>query len=187
MKNYKVGDTVYLKAFVANVDKSDPEKTYGVNFVRGNYVIQAWPDCEAIIDELPVAEQVKPVLPKDVANEMDLYKAASCALSTYLKGAALNATEAKATHQYLYSYLSDNLLRDTRVKTLVNAWCSGYTVEHDYQILTGTELMKTAIDDWNAFPDNDETLFEWYPNLAKVLPNKKYKVNPQLEFEEVDE
>jgi hypothetical protein len=57
----------------------------------------------------------------------------------------------------------------------------------DCRILTGTELIKVAVDDWNAFPDNDETLFEWYPDLAKVLPNKKYKVNPQLEFEEVDE
>lgn len=54
------------------------------------------------------------------------------------------------------------------------------------QILTGAELMRTAIDDWTAFTDNDETLFEWYPELAKILPNKKYKVTPQLEFEEAD-
>lgn len=57
----------------------------------------------------------------------------------------------------------------------------------DYQVLTGAELIRTAIDDWQNFADNDETLIQWYPQLNIVLPNKKYRVWPELQFEEVDE
>ncbi len=57
----------------------------------------------------------------------------------------------------------------------------------DYQILTGAELMRTAIDDWQNFADNDETLIQWYPKLDVVLPNKKYKAWPELQFEEAED
>lgn len=187
MKDYKVGDTVYLKAFVANVDKSDPEKTYGVNFVRGNYVIQAWPDCEAIIDELPVAEPVMPVLPKDVADELEDYKITGFDLVDYFSAFNERADDVENSNKYAYDNTDE--INSQRVANLANAWCNGYTIEKESecQIISGAELMRTAIDDWNAFPDNDETLFDWYPELAKVLPDKKYKVWPMLEFEEAGE
>lgn len=57
----------------------------------------------------------------------------------------------------------------------------------DCQVLTGAELIKTAIDDWQNFADNDETLTQWYPQLNTVLPHKKYRVYPELQFEEVEE
>ena len=55
----------------------------------------------------------------------------------------------------------------------------------DYQVLTGAELIRTAIDDWQNFTDNDVTLIQWYAKLDIVLPNKKYGVSPMLDFEEV--
>ncbi len=61
------------------------------------------------------------------------------------------------------------------------------TEDGDYQILTGAELIKTAVDDWLNFANNDETLIQWYPKLGVVLPNKKYVVSPMLDFEEVNE
>ncbi|KRM79487.1 hypothetical protein FC84_GL001667 [Lapidilactobacillus dextrinicus DSM 20335] len=57
----------------------------------------------------------------------------------------------------------------------------------DYQVLTGAELIRTAIDDWLNFTDNDVTLIQWYPKLDVVLPNKKYVVSPMLDFEEVED
>lgn len=126
MKNYKVGDTVYLKAFVANVDKSDPEKTYGVNFVRGNYVIQAWPDREAIIDELPTAEPVKPVLPKGVADEMEAYKEYGDDFNEYI----YNVMAVPDTHYLIKTH--DAFIRsNVTVETLLNAWNNGYTIEQE--------------------------------------------------------
>ena len=55
----------------------------------------------------------------------------------------------------------------------------------DYQVLTGAELIRTAIDDWQNFTDNDVTLIQWYAKLDIVLPNKKYVVSTMLGFEEV--
>lgn len=59
--------------------------------------------------------------------------------------------------------------------------------EKEYWILTGAEFIRTAIDDWLNFTDNDVTLIQWYPKLDVVLPNKKYVVSPMLDFEEVED
>lgn len=134
MKEYKVGDTIYLKAFVANVDKSDPEKTYGVNFVRGIYGVQAWPDCEAIIDELPVAEPVKPIIPKDVADELEDAKKTFNDFYAYLD----SADRVWQPKTYTYVFSSD-ANRDAKIKIMSDAWYNGYTVEKElvYNLILG--------------------------------------------------
>lgn len=53
----------------------------------------------------------------------------------------------------------------------------------DNQILTGAELMRTAIDDWQWI--DDMSLFDWYPELKTVRATKKYLVTSELLFEEV--
>ena len=53
----------------------------------------------------------------------------------------------------------------------------------DNQILTGAELMRTAIDDWQWI--DDMSLFDWYSELKTVRATKKYLVTSELLFEEV--
>jgi len=131
-KEHKVGDTIYVKCTIAQIDGDDHEKPYGIKFVDWDYGTPAWPNRSDIIDELPTAEPVKPVLPKKVADEMDFYKNAKFGLTMYLKDTVLNTTVTKATNKCLYSYLSDKLLQDVqddRTMALINAWNNGYTVE----------------------------------------------------------
>lgn len=59
--------------------------------------------------------------------------------------------------------------------------------EEEYQILTGAELMRKAVYDWQKFANDDRTLIQWFPELSNVLKNKKYRVSPILDFEEIDE
>jgi hypothetical protein len=55
--------------------------------------------------------------------------------------------------------------------------------DSDNQILTGAELMRTAIDDWQWI--DDMSLFDWYPELTTVRAKRKYLVTSELLFEEV--
>lgn len=60
--------------------------------------------------------------------------------------------------------------------------------EDDSIIYTGAELIRTAVDDWADFSEGDEKLMDWFPELADLLPKKKYKTDPQLMcIEEVEE
>ena len=52
--------------------------------------------------------------------------------------------------------------------------------EDDSIIYTGAELIRTAVDDWADFSEGDEKLMDWFPELADLLPKKKYKTDPQL-------
>lgn len=52
----------------------------------------------------------------------------------------------------------------------------------DNQILTGAELIRTAIDDWQWV--DDMSFFDWYSDLKIARSKKKYIVTPELYFEE---
>ena len=58
--------------------------------------------------------------------------------------------------------------------------------KEEYWILTGADLIKTAVDDWQAFDDDDLSLIEWFPELSRVKSYKKYKVWSELQFEEIE-
>lgn len=170
MKQYKVGDTVYLKAFVANVDKSDPEKTYGVNYVRGMYGVQGWPDNDAIIDELPTAEPVKPVLPKAVADELESAKENCNNFYGFLRDCN-SETHPEANQFVFYSCGSS----DSRIKILSDAWYIGYTIKPEptrYNLILGTNPAdncvaffknngSVAIDCCALYSDLDEDAFQF--------------------------
>lgn len=113
MRDYKVGDTIYIKETVTAVDQYDSKKTY-----RGEY--GSWLDNKSIIGELPVAEPVKPVLPEDVADELE--KAKNNILNFY---GYLDST-LPLMNSFVFGHLSD---RDARIKILSDAWYNGYTVE----------------------------------------------------------
>lgn len=132
-------------------------------------------------------EVKKPTLPQKVIDEIKAYKAERTTLTPrtfdgFIQKAIASDQPFYASNDYWHDCEHENATKD-----LLNAWNNNYKIEDDFQIISGAELMRTAIDDWEAFPDNDETIFDWYPELAKVLPDKKYKVWPMLEFEEAGE
>lgn len=129
MRDYKVGDTIYIKDTVNNIDEHDPIGTY-----RGKYT--GWFANRTIIDELPPAEPVKPVLPKDVADELEDAKKSAYNFFGFLRECN-NKTYPETCHFMFY----DTVSSDTQIKILSDAWYNGYTVEKEprYKVyVTGT-------------------------------------------------
>lgn len=63
-----------------------------------------------------------------------------------------------------------------------------YAVGGDVMIYTGAELIQTAVDDWADFSEGNERLMDWFPELAEIMPLKKYKTDPMLNnIEEITE
>lgn len=119
MKEYKVGDTVYLKGVVKQIS--------GTFDTGSNYKI---PDdllisnCQ-IIDELPTAEPVKPVLPKAVADELKSAKKCGLHFVGYMNW-ALDG-DSPMTYSYIFKRGNNN----DNIKVMADAWYNGYTVEKE--------------------------------------------------------
>ena len=126
MKKYKVGDTIYIKTTVTEVDLDDPALTY-----RG--FDNEWIDTDTIVDELPTAEPTKPELPKGVADEME---------------------KAKRSHLSFYGYLQrtaggfafcSSASSDEQIKILPDAWYNGYTIKDKlYNIILGKNIIEVT-------------------------------------------
>lgn len=115
MKEYKVGDTIYVKDTVTDIDGDDSTATY-----YGNH--HGWLDNSCIIDGLP-AEPVKPVLPKAVADELDIAKNdLQISFDVYIGNIINRVSSAKASYHY-YIFNTNSIIK------LADAWRCGYTVE----------------------------------------------------------
>ncbi|MGK4178832.1 DUF1642 domain-containing protein [Lapidilactobacillus dextrinicus] len=131
MKKYDIGDDILVKGKVYGIDDSGTYQ-YLVDFDKpfGNNTSHYWVKNDYIVDELPTAEPVKPVLPKDVADEMEKAKEISLNLYGYLN------SKFPLTHSFVFDRLSE---RDERIKILSDAWYNGYTVEKEpvYNLILG--------------------------------------------------
>ncbi len=141
MKQYKVGDTIYVKGKIADVDHNETMLPYCV-VSSPNY--HFWASQESVVDELPTAEPVKPVLPKYVADEL-----------TEWRNSPHYVAEDTYFDQLIYEMISNSVescLVKTRnsfidgdigIKTLLDAWCNGYTVEKSkpklYNLILGID------------------------------------------------
>lgn len=119
MKKYKVGDTIYVKGTVADVD--DTIFPYYVDFGKG---IKALIASDNIVDELPTSEPVKPVLPKEVADELDIAKNKfQSSFDVYIEN-IIDSVSDKASYNY-YLFNTNAIIK------LADAWRYGYTVEKE--------------------------------------------------------
>lgn len=115
MKNYKVGDTIYIKDTVVCIDLEDTCITY-----RGH---NGWIENDTVVDELPTAEPVKPVLSKAVADELETTKKLNVTFDGYIMRVIDNHYLYTNSHTFWMN--SD----DGVIKILMDAWYNGYTVE----------------------------------------------------------
>lgn len=131
MKNYKVGDTVYVKGKITDVDHNETMLPYCV-VSSPNY--HFWASQESVLDELPTAEPVKSVLPKDVADELEDAKKSAYNFFGFLRDCN-NKTYPETCHFMFY----DTVSSDTQIKILSDAWYNGYTVEKEpvYNLILG--------------------------------------------------
>ena len=160
-KEYKLGDTIYVKGTVGQIDGDDHEKPYGIKFVDWDYGTPAWPNRSDIIDELPTAEPVKPVLPKEVGEELDIAKS-ELPFDVYIGNIFGGVSSAKASYHYYF----DNA---NAIIKLADAWRYGYTVEKTklYNLILNDDfngkiicLFKlTLVDElWAAYNIGDTSL-----------------------------
>ena len=119
MKKYKVGDTIYLKGKVKEID--DTTLPYCVDFVSN----KVWVTSDNIIDELPTAEPVKPALPKKVADELEIAKECKDSFDVYIMR-IINGHNAYENSHVFWNHSGDGV-----IKTLMNAYVNGYTVAKD--------------------------------------------------------
>ncbi|MFD1410615.1 DUF1642 domain-containing protein [Lapidilactobacillus gannanensis] len=125
MKEYKVGDTIYTKGTVVQIDGNDHEQPYCIKFVDRDYGNQAWPNRSAIIDELPTAKPAKPVLPKEVADELEGAKKYKKLFDVYI----MRIINDNTTYENSRAFWNNS--DDGVIKTLMDAWNNGYTVEKE--------------------------------------------------------
>lgn len=170
MKNYKVGDTIYVKGKIVEIDHDDTDLPYCVNVGPINGI---WPDRSDIIDELPPAEPVKPVLPKGVADELENYKSLYSTFHRYLHDSW--SDKFAAPNSYLY------LKNSHDEKILATAWYNGYTVEKEptwYIKVPGKFVRPTyyAINDGSlAFGYLDEDKKGYRDYSAHAFTNEEIK------------
>lgn len=166
MKNYKVGDTIYIKDTVNNIDEHDPIGTY-----RGKYT--GWFANRTIIDELPVAEPVKPVLPKGVADELETTKKLNVTFDGYIMRVIDNHYLYTNSHTFWMN--SD----DGVIKILMDAWYNGYTIEPEkkYNVfapkswIAGHEVENRVV----AFCKKNNGNIGYYQTCKQYLGASKYQ------------
>ena len=150
MKEYKVGDTIYVKDTVTDIDGDDSTATY-----YGNH--HGWLDNSCIIDELP-ADPVKPVLPKEVADEISFAKFIGVTFDRYIVR-ELTRSDYKDAATYAMIQSPDVL---NGIEVLLNAWDNGYTVakEKKYNLILGTDTDDgtNALFKLNYNPCTDDAL-----------------------------
>jgi len=136
-KKYKIGDTVYVKGTIGRTDD-----TRNPCYVEFDYGVEGWIPRNTIIDELPTAEPVKPVLPKVVGEELDSSKAdyAIQDFDLYIRNIIGCANSAKASNHY---YLNNT----NAIIKLADAWRYGYTIEKPklYNLILSEDYYKGAV------------------------------------------
>ena len=120
-REYKVGETIYVKGKIDYIDENDTSLPYRVDFVNGT----VWAHSDNIIDELPTAEPVKPVLPKEVADELEIAKKSNFSFDVYIVQ-IISGNAAYYNSREFWINSDDGV-----IKTLMDAWHNGYTVEKE--------------------------------------------------------
>lgn len=174
MKRYKVGDTIWSRDIVVDVDYGETDQMYRT---RGN----GWIHNYTVVDGEPKEEPVKPVLPKNVADEMEDYKATGFDLVDYFSAFNECADDVKNSSKYAYDNTDE--INNQRVANLANAWNNGYTVEKPklYNLVLGKNMWGWPLALYKP-TGNDNNLIA-YPDAApKYLRDSVY----QFTQEEID-
>jgi len=132
MKEYNVGDTIYVKGKVKQLDKDGNIYCYQVYIAD---VGPLWVYNSDMVEKLPTAELVKPVLPKKVADELEIAKECKDSFDVYIMRIIIDHTTYENSHVF-WSNSGDGV-----IKTLMDAWNNGYTVakEKKYNLILGTD------------------------------------------------
>ncbi|WP_125606762.1 DUF1642 domain-containing protein [Lapidilactobacillus bayanensis] len=125
-REYKVGDTVYVKGKIIQADESHGKFPYCVSFSDSDFT-RIIDMCHAWLDEDSFVEPpAKPTLPKEVADELEDAKKTFHDFYAYLD----SADRIWQPKTYTYVFSSDTN-RDAKIKILSDAWYNGYTVEKE--------------------------------------------------------
>lgn len=133
MKQYKVGDTITVKAKVIRTTNSK-DMPYLVSYITDYDNDDFRRNSSFWVTESEVVEPVKPVLPKDVADELEDAKKSAYNFFGFLRDCN-NKTYPETCHFMFY----DTVSSDTQIKILSDAWYNGYTVEKEpvYNLILG--------------------------------------------------
>lgn len=131
MRDYKVGDTIYIKDTVVDIDPEDTLSAY-------KCVINGWVRNKSIIDELPTAEPVKVVISADVAAELTMNRNSGWNFYGYLDAVREDASTWPATYAFAFED-PDNMF------ILAKAWFEGYTIKDKlYNIILGKNVVEVS-------------------------------------------
>ena len=142
-KKYKVGDTIYVKGKVKQVDEDD-EYPYSMVFNDSNYTdaSDVWISDQSIVE--PSKEQAQVTLPKDIADEMSFAKS--------IEGATFDDYIVRELIRSDYKYsatkrMIQSLDVPNAIEVLLNAWNNGYTIEKPklYNLILSEDYYKGAV------------------------------------------
>ena len=174
-REYKVGDTIYVKSKILQVDEDDDKYPYGVVFSNHDYT-DAW-----ISDKVIVEPPAKPTLPKDVADEIEQAKIEVKCFDLYIQTVTNNEVS-WYPQSSRYWYRGDG----SNTETLLNAWNNGYTVEKQklYSLVIGYDSDNTDGGTCNALNKRGGGLFI---DICSFLDDD-LKADPDYQFtqEEID-
>lgn len=177
MKQYKVGDTIAVKAKVIRATNGS-EMPYQVSYITGYDNGGLRSGNSFWVTDSEIVEPVKPVLPKNVADEMEAYKEYGDDFNEYI----YNVMAVPDTHYLIKTH--DTFIRsNVTVETLLNAWNNGYTVEKPklYNLVLGKNMWGWPLALYKP-TGNDNNLIA-YPDAApKYLRDSVY----QFTQEEID-
>jgi len=178
-KEYNVGDTVYAKGKILQVDESDGTFPYCVAFSDSNIpeIIDrshAWLEEDRFVEPL-----AKPTLPKAVADEMEKAKENKF-FDVYIQRVIdRNPDFYPQSTKYWYDHDGNN------TEILLNAWNNGYMVETEkkYNLILGTETDGNTNALFKNNPGTDAVLCIDADTYADDLKRDKFY---QFTQEEID-
>ena len=132
-KKYNVGDTIYVKGKVKQVDEDD-EYPYSMVFNDSNYTdaTDVWISDQSIVE--PSKEQAQVTLPKDVADEMEEYKSIGFDdLIDYFSAFNEHADNVKNSIKYVCGNTDE--INNQRISNLADAWNHGYVLAQEHLYL----------------------------------------------------
>lgn len=144
-KKYKVGDTVYAKGKIIQVDESHGKFPYCVAFSDSNIpeiidTSHAWLDEDSFVEPLD-----KPTLPKGVAYELEQAKCDVKNFDWYIKRVVNANSDLHCYPQSTNYWLSGH--EESVTAILLNAWKNGYTIDKPklYNLILSEDYYKGAV------------------------------------------
>jgi len=176
-KKYKVGDTIYAKGKVKEIDSGDEYLPYKVKFEDNS--IDSWLSKDSILE--PPA---KPTIPKGVADEIEDYKLKGFDLIDYFTSFNECAADVKNSSKYMCD--NTDKINNQRVANLANAWNYGYTVDKPklYNLVLGYDSDNNDGGTCNALNKRGDGLFI---DICSLIDDD-LKSDPDYQFtqEEID-